>query len=235
MKYKSRGVALTYIKQGETSIISKIFTEEKGLQSFIVKGSRSKKSKKRIGFFEPLRLINIEATYISKNSLQYLGDISIAESFNTKTNNLYNNFIAVFIAEVSSKILQENEQNRLLFNFFWITARKLFVCKKIDENFVLEFMLNLSEYLGFLPSIENSEKPYFCLERGGFSENSCGRSCCLDKELSMYLKKILTKKKITIPQKQKSELLKKILHYYTLHHYNLDHISSHIVIESLRK
>ena len=47
MKYKSRAIALSYLKQGESSIISKIFTEEKGLQSFIIKGVRSKKSKKK--------------------------------------------------------------------------------------------------------------------------------------------------------------------------------------------
>ena len=47
MKYKSRAISLTYIKHGNTSIISKIFTEEKGLQTFIIKGVRSKNSKKK--------------------------------------------------------------------------------------------------------------------------------------------------------------------------------------------
>ena len=51
MKYKSRAIALSYLKQGESSIIAKIFTEEKGLQSFIVKGVRAKKSKKKTRTF----------------------------------------------------------------------------------------------------------------------------------------------------------------------------------------
>ena len=46
MKYKSRAISLTYIKHGGSSIISKIFTEEKGLQTFFIKGARSKNSKK---------------------------------------------------------------------------------------------------------------------------------------------------------------------------------------------
>ena len=54
MKYKSRAITLTYIKQGESSIISKIFTEKHGLQSFIIKGVRSKKAKKKLGLFQPL-------------------------------------------------------------------------------------------------------------------------------------------------------------------------------------
>ena len=70
MKYKSRAIALSYLKQGESSIIAKIFTEEKGLQSFIVKGVRAKKTKKKLGLFQPLQLLNINATLINKNSLQ---------------------------------------------------------------------------------------------------------------------------------------------------------------------
>ena len=54
MKYKSKGIALTYIKYGETSIISKIFTQELGLQSFIIKGARGKSSKKRVVFLNHL-------------------------------------------------------------------------------------------------------------------------------------------------------------------------------------
>ena len=51
MKYKSKAIALCYLNQGESSIIARIFTEEKGLQSFIVKGVRTKKSKKNLAYF----------------------------------------------------------------------------------------------------------------------------------------------------------------------------------------
>jgi DNA repair protein RecO (recombination protein O) len=57
MKYKSRAIALSYLKQGESSIIAKIFTEEKGLQSFIVKGVRAKKAKKNLVYFNPFNCL----------------------------------------------------------------------------------------------------------------------------------------------------------------------------------
>ena len=41
MKYNSRAIALTYLKYSESSIIVKLFTEEHGLQTFIVKGVRA--------------------------------------------------------------------------------------------------------------------------------------------------------------------------------------------------
>ena len=67
MKHTSQAIALTYHKYGESSIISKLFTEHNGLQTFIVKQVRLKKSKTPLGFFQPLQLLEISASYIEKN------------------------------------------------------------------------------------------------------------------------------------------------------------------------
>jgi hypothetical protein len=58
---------------------------------------------------------------------------------------------------------------------------------------------------------------------------------CLDQEKTSYLKNLLNNNAVIIPQEQKTELLKDLLYYYKLHHYNLDSITSHLVIETLRQ
>ena len=235
MKYKSRAITLTYIKQGESSIISKIFTEKHGLQSFIVKGVRSKKAKKKLGLFQPLQLVDINATLIPKRGLQYLAEITIIETISTDKINMNKNFLAIFIAEISSKVLQENEQNSGLFKFVWEIKQKLYNANTIDENFALLFMLNLSKYLGFFPSTENINAPFFNLETGEFSGKAFNLNIYLTEEKTTILKHLLLGKKINIPQELKSELLKDIIQYFRLHHYNLSNITSHLIIESLRK
>ena len=235
MKYKSRAITLTYIKQGESSIISKIFTEKHGLQSFIVKGVRSKKAKKKLGLFQPLQLVDINATLIPKKGLQYLSEITIIETISTDKINMNKNFLAIFIAEISSKVLQENEQNSGLFKFVWEIKQKLYNANTIDENFALLFMLNLSKYLGFFPSTENINAPFFNLETGEFSGKAFNLNIYLTEEKTTILKHLLLGKKINIPQELKSELLKDIIQYFRLHHYNLSNITSHLIIESLRK
>jgi DNA repair protein RecO (recombination protein O) len=235
MKYKSRAITLTYIKQGESSIISKIFTEKHGLQSFIVKGVRSKKAKKKLGLFQPLQLVDINATLIPKKGLQYLAEITIIETISTDKINMNKNFLAIFIAEISSKVLQENEQNSGLFKFVWEIKQKLYSANTIDENFALLFMLNLSKYLGFFPSTENINAPFFNLETGEFSGKVFNLNIYLTEEKTTILKHLLLGKKINIPQELKSELLKDLMQYFRLHHYNLSNITSHLIIESLRK
>ena len=233
MKYKSRAIALTYIKHGESSIISRIFTEEKGLQSFIVKGVRSKKTKKKISYFEPLRLLNINAKFNEKNSLQYLEDVSIIEGFGLTKNKMHKNFIAFFIAEIGSKVLQENDPNKMLFEFIWETSASLYRAKNISSNFALKYLLNLSRFLGFYPSKTEITKPFFDLENGCFSEEKAVSKIIIGKQRSVYLKALINNQPITIPKNEKSKLLKDLLCYYKLHHYNLDGITSHVIIESL--
>ena len=235
MKYKSRAITLTYIKHGESSIISKIFTEKHGLQSFIIKGVRSKRAKKKLGLFQPLQLVDINATLIPKKGLQYLAEITIIETISNDKINMNKNFLAIFIAEISSKVLQENEQNLGLFKFVWEIKQKLYNANTIDENFALLFMLNLSKYLGFFPSTENINAPFFNLETGEFSGKSFNMNIYLTEEKTTVLKHLLLGKKINIPQELKSELLKDIIQYFRLHHYNLSNITSHLIIESLRK
>ena len=235
MKYKSRAITLTYIKQGESSIISKIFTEKHGLQSFIIKGVRSKRAKKKLGLFQPLQLVDINATLIPKKGLQYLAEITIIETISTDKINMNKNFLAIFIAEISSKVLQENEQNSGLFKFVWEIKQKLYNANTVDENFALLFMLNLSKYLGFFPSTENINSPFFNLETGEFSGKAFNLNIYLTEEKTTILKHLLLGEKNNIPQELKSELLKDIMQYFRLHHYNLSNITSHLIIESLRK
>ena len=235
MKYKSRAISLTYIKQGNSSIVSKIFTEEKGLQTFIIKGVRSKKSKKKLSYFEPLKLLNIDATFNSKKSLQYLAEVSIGANFNSIQNKMYKSFIGFFIAEVNSKVLQENEQNMVLFNFIWNTSIKLYLSENMDPNFTLKYLLSLSKLLGFYPSSSTINRSFFELESGGFYDKRNPLKTYLNRQMSACLKSLLKNQEVIIPKTIKSQFLKELLRYYKFHHYNLDGVSSHLIVEKLRQ
>ena len=233
MKYKSKGIALTYIKYGETSIISKVFTQEHGLQSFIIKGARGKSSKKRVVFFEPLTLINITANYNSKKSLQFLSEVTAIDSINFSKQNMNKKFIAFFLAEVSSKVLHEGEKNESLFNFIWNRTKELQLNNKTEPNFVLKYMLDLSSYLGFYPSREGFDLPYFSLTEGCFvAKNIVGET--LSKKKSTTLKSLMNNNECFITQSERTNLLQDIFLYYSIHNHNLSSVKSHLIIQALR-
>ncbi len=234
MKYKSRAIALNYLKQGESSIIAKIFTEEKGLQSFIVKGVRAKKAKKKLGLFQPLQLLNINATHITKNSLQYISEITIAHNQVTDGIDMKKNFISIFVAEVISKVLLETEKDKALFKFIWELKNNLSNYEKINPNFPLIFLIGLSEQLGFLPSKDQIDGDYFNLEFGEFTNNQQQLNHFIKKDNSYYLRKLLENKDINIPYKNRNKILLHLIQYYKLQHHELKNMASHLIIESLR-
>jgi DNA repair protein RecO (recombination protein O) len=234
MKYKSRAIALSYLKQGESSIIAKIFTEEKGLQSFIVKGVRAQKAKKKLGLFQPLQLLNINATHITKNSLQYISEITIAHNQVSDGIDMKKNFISIFVAEVISKVLLETEKDKELFKFIWELKNNLSNFEKINPNFSLIFLIGLSEQLGFLPSKDQIDGDYFNLEFGEFTNNQQQLNHFIKKDNSYYLRKLLENKDINIPYKNRNEILLHLIQYYKLQHHELKKMTSHLIIESLR-
>ena len=234
MKYKSRAIALSYLKQGESSIIAKIFTEEKGLQSFIVKGVRAKKAKKKLGLFQPLQLLNINATHITKNSLQYISEITITHNQVSDGIDMKKNFISIFVAEVISKVLLETEKDKALFKFIWELKNNLSNFEKINPNFPLIFLIGLSEQLGFLPSKDQIDGDYFNLEFGEFTNNQQQLNHFIKKDNSYYLRKLLENKDINIPYKNRNEILLHLIQYYKLQHHELKNMTSHLIIESLR-
>ena len=234
MKYKSRAIALSYLKQGESSIIAKIFTEEKGLQSFIVKGVRAKKAKKKLGLFQPLQLLNINATLITKNSLQYISEISIAHNQVSDGIDMKKNFISIFVAEVISKVLLETEKDKALFKFIWELKNNLSNYEKINPNFPLIFLIGLSEQLGFLPSKDQIDGDYFNLEFGEFTNNQQQLNHFIKKDNSYYLRKLLENKDINIPYENRNKILLHLIKYYKLQHHELKNMTSHLIIESLR-
>jgi len=234
MKYKSRAISLSYLKHGESSVIAKIFTEEKGLQSFIVKGVRAKKSKKKLGLFQPLQLLSINATHLPKNSLHFISEISLEYTKISDGIDMKKNFLSIFVAEVTSKVLLETERDKALFKFIWELKIDLNSSEKINPNFPLMFLIRLSEYLGFSPSKEEINGAYFNMELGGFTNNKQQLDYYIEKDNSTYLRELLENKDINIPYQNRNQILLHLIQYYKLQHHELKNMTSHLIIESLR-
>ena len=234
MKYKSRAITLNYLKHGESSIIAKIFTEEKGLQSFIVKGVRAKNAKKKLGLFQPLQLLNINASHFPKKNLQYINEIGLEHNQIDDKIDMKKKFIFIFIAEVVSKVLLETEKDKSLFKFIWELKKTINNLKKISPNFPLIFLISLSEYLGFSPSKDEVNGEYFNMELGGFANNKQQLNYYIEKENSLHLRGLLENKDIDIPYKNRNKILLQLIEYYKLQHHELKNMTSHLIIESLR-
>ena len=106
-------------KYRETSLIVKIFTEEKGVTSFIVNNVRSAKSKFKPSYFEPLSLIELVGYYHQDRDINRVNEIKSASPLHSIRQDIYKSSIMMFLSEILNKTIIEQDQNTALFNFLF--------------------------------------------------------------------------------------------------------------------
>jgi len=151
MLIKTRGIALSYIKYRETSIIARIYTEEFGLQAYIVNGVRSKNARTKMAFFQPLSLLDLVVYHNKKKDIQRLSEIKFLENLHSIPLNIRKVAIAIFIAEFLGRLLREDEDNAVIFQFLHQAVINLERQERGNANFHLIFLLKLSHYIGIKP------------------------------------------------------------------------------------
>lgn len=156
MLYKTRGIALSYIKYKESSIIARIFTEVFGMQSYIVNSVRTKTAKTKIALFQPLTILDLVVYHNTRKEINRISEIKCSFNMQTIPYNIKKTSIALFLTELLNKTLHEEEENEQLYEFIHESIVILDSMNEDYENFHLQFMLLLSRYLGIKPESSRS-------------------------------------------------------------------------------
>jgi DNA repair protein RecO (recombination protein O) len=149
MIFKTRGIVFRFTKFKETSIIVTIFTEEFGLQSYIVNGVRSKTARNKIALYQPLTLLNLVVYHRENANIERIKEISCLHPYRTLTSDVKKSTLAMFINELLNKTVKEESHIGEVFQFLFDSLVSLDTLHEGYENFHLIFMLKLSRFLGF--------------------------------------------------------------------------------------
>jgi DNA repair protein RecO (recombination protein O) len=236
MLVKTKAIALNYIKYSDSSIIARIYTREYGLLSFMVRGVRKRKSRFPASFFQAFTILDLDISYKPKSNLQSIRELALSSRTDQLHSDIAKSTIALFLAEVLHKTLEEEEQDEKLFDFLTLSIEFLNSVEDSFANFHLIFLLQLSKYLGFYPHSELSKK-FFNMESGNF-ENRPVHEHFLDESQSDLLKALmqtsyLERKQLQISAADRRILLNKLLEYYRLHLPGIGKISSLEILESV--
>ena len=240
MLSKTHGIVLQTIKHSDSGVISHIFTEEYGLQSFIIKGVHSKKSNTRRAYFQPLQILNLEIYYKASRNLQSLKEVSTDVSLSRIPYEFDRNSIAFFLGEVLRKTLNEDEPNQPLYDF----VRDCILILDSEENianFHIGFMIGLAKFLGISPSREFSETNcYFDMQNGVYTGSPPLHGYYLEKNLSELLNRFSSSSirecnNIPLTGLARSSFLDNILTYYGMHLNGLNKIKSLGVLKEMFK
>lgn len=238
MHVATEGIVLHFIKYGESSVIATVFTREFGRQTYMVNASRSRKSKNKAGLLQSLFLVDIEAYQKKTRDIQRVK--------NLKSNSVYQNIPfditkstqAIFLGEVLYKTIREQESYPELFDFIKNALLYFDLMEEGWANFHLFFLLQLSEYMGFMPDTTKvGFEGWFDMKKGAIVPFEPSHHMFANKEASEYLIQ-LSKLKINeldqlkISRSMRDYLLTVLLDYFQLHFEDLGKIKS---LEVLRE
>ena len=220
MLIATEAIVLSKLKYKDRDLIVKCYTKEKGTVSYLLKNILSKKSRISSAYFQQLSLLELQTNFKENRSLHYISDVKILIPYQTLHTNLVKSTVVMFLSEILSSLLQEEEPHKNLFTFIK-TAFLVLDKETTFSNFHIMFLLQLTKYLGFYPDTENSHYSYFNLLEGKFQDSDTNEYCIKNESLTLF-KKILGIKfdaynKLNLSNNQRQSLLNMILLYFQLH------------------
>jgi len=156
MIVNTTAIVLKTFPYGDTSLISRCFTKEKGKISFIIKGAQSKKNLLS-PYFQPLSYIQIIYNENAKRELQIISKVNFVNIWLKIPNSLKKMTLLQSILEITDFTLEKNDPHPGLFNIL-IESINYFENNQFKENLIFWFYeCELLSELGFRIDLKNNE------------------------------------------------------------------------------
>ncbi len=237
MLTKTKAIVIKTIDYSENSVILKCFTEQFGLQSYLINGVKNKKGAIKPSHLLPLNLLDLDVYHQLNKNLQRIKELKCQPIINNIHYDLLKSSIGIFMGEVLNKTIQaENQADKNLFEFLFTFIQYLDLTQQSLANFPVYFMLQLSQYLGFNPKLNYStENNSFDLEEGVFKPSEKGDIKVVEPHLSEYWFKLCTIhldafNTLEINKTYRNELLNHVMLYFKIHSDGFNELKSNKVL-----
>ncbi|MBP5496094.1 MAG: DNA repair protein RecO [Bacteroidales bacterium] len=222
------GIVMHATKYGDTSLIVKIFTQQQGNQSFIVKNAFRKNNRFAASYFTPLAMMDISYDDHSKSSLKYLKDITPRRATTPMYYDPAKSSILLFYNEILYKLLMDSGQDEVLFDFLQEEIAKVHNARENMAELPLRFLLRLSRVMGYEPEDNISpNNPYFSLQECRFQPFFIENAGILTQQQSQYLHLLLNQEEpVPVTRDLRTALLKGLVAYFQTHNEQIRKIDS---------
>lgn len=217
----TNAIVLSSLKYSDTSLIVKCFTSKEGLKTYLIRGVlKAKKGGLKAGYFQPLTQLKIVGNHNNKGNLNSIKEVQVLYSYKTIYNDIVKQSIVLFLSEILSNCIQEEEENIALFSYLETAFKWLDLHDKV-ANFHLLFLLNLTRFLGFYPDTTENNKEGFSLVEGVFTDSNTNKNIISGNDFHQF-KKLLgidfdSIESVSFSKQERQSLLQMIIRYFELH------------------
>ncbi|NVK66745.1 MAG: DNA repair protein RecO [Flavobacteriales bacterium] len=227
MKSTDLGIFLHRISYSNTSLIISFYTQENGLKKFIFKGGK----KKAHNLF-PMGVS--ELTYYDRKESDLLQLTAAEPAFPTDFQfDPVKGTIAFFMAEVIRKVVHLNEKDAALFRFLEDSVRKLNASKE-SQLIPVFFMIDLAEWMGVQPFIENDDHPHFNLDEGRYEGILRSQYAVVSGEVAELIKAhILGWEQKNYTKQVRIAALETMISYFRIHVPGVEKIEAYEIVKEV--
>ncbi|PID93972.1 MAG: DNA repair protein RecO [Bacteroidetes bacterium] len=217
----TRAIILRQIKYSESSLIIKAYTEQSGLQSYLLKGIRKRNGKTGMAVVQPMALVRLVSSSSLKSDLKMIREIYTETPYYSVPFDPIKSGVLVFLNEILNQVLLEEVSNAVLFSFLFHSLEFFDQYEDSVANFHLLFLLQLSKYLGFFPKNNYDDThPWFDLTQGEFTSYKSSQE--QKEEVAAALSRLLSTgysdlPSLWVPHPIRASLNALLLDYYQYH------------------
>ncbi|HMR18590.1 MAG TPA: DNA repair protein RecO, partial [Sphingobacterium sp.] len=141
MIVRTKGVVLKVTSYAENSVVVQVFTEDLGLQSYMVNGAKKPKAKIHINMLQPLHLLDMVVYNKNTASLQRIKEAQQTPVLQQIPVDIVKGAITIFLNEVLYKVLKHQQPDPQLFRFIHQSILWLDQTQSPITNFHLCFLI----------------------------------------------------------------------------------------------
>jgi len=217
----TKAIVLSTLKYSDSSLIVKCYTQDEGLKSYLIRGVlKAKKGGIKIAYFQPLTQLNINANHSNKGTLNSIKEVQVSYSYKTIYKDIIKQSVVLFLSEVLSYSIKEEEKNKALYEYIETGLIWLDIHDKI-ANFHLLFLLNLTRFLGFYPDVSEKDNLGFDLIEGNFNSLTSQKNRITGNSFYKFKKLLGINfdgiEKVSFSKHERQVVLKIIIRYFELH------------------
>ncbi|MCX6352023.1 MAG: DNA repair protein RecO [Bacteroidetes bacterium] len=223
MLLKTQGIIIRNTKYSESSIISKIFTKNLGMQTYIINGIHAPKAAIKPSLLLPLSVLDLVAYNKPGAEIQRIKEAKPFITLKHLHFDLAKSGIALFISEIINRTIKEQEPNENLYLFLENIIRYLDEKENKAGLVPLFFLIHYSRFLGFYPQDNFLERAnIFNMQEGGFVQADLPENISIPLPYSAQLSALIQTdfehlSSLQIDKAGRAYLLDKMLEYYSLH------------------